>query len=57
MSQAEKSYEGEGVEERRAQSKLTERVGVPLIRRSKSTNLKWSTWIWRLGLRKPRAKG
>ena len=56
MSQAEKSYEGEGVTERRAQRKLTERVGVPLIRRSKSTNLKWRTWTWRLGFRKPRGK-
>jgi hypothetical protein len=43
------SYESEGVAERRAQRELTERVGVRLVRRSKSHNLKWRTWAWRFG--------
>lgn len=45
------SYESEGVAERRAQKVLTEKVGVSLVRRSKGSNLKWSTWKWRFGLR------
>jgi hypothetical protein len=52
MSPTAGSYEGEGVTERRAQRELTERVGVPLVRRSRSHNLKWRTWTWRLGLRR-----
>lgn len=51
MVEAPKSYEAEGVAERRAQKKLTERVGVTLVRRSKASNLKWSTWKWRVGFR------
>jgi hypothetical protein len=45
-------YESEGVAERRAQRQLTERVGVRLVRRSKSHNLKWRTWTWRFGFRR-----
>ena len=45
-------YEGEGMAERRAQTELTERVGVRLVRRSKSHNLKWRTWTWRFGFRR-----
>jgi hypothetical protein len=45
------SYEGEGAAQRRAQRKLTDRVGVRLVRPSKSHNLKWRTWTWRFGLR------
>jgi hypothetical protein len=48
---ATKSYESEGVAERQAQKVLTERVGMTLVRRSKSNNFKWSTWKWRFGLR------
>ena len=50
MSPTTGSYEGEGAAERRAQRKLTETVGVRLIQRSRSHNLKWRTWTWRLGL-------
>jgi hypothetical protein len=52
MSPTTGSYEGEGIAERRAQRELTERVAVPLVRRSKSNNLRWSTWRWRLGIRR-----
>jgi hypothetical protein len=45
------SYESEGVAERRAQKKLTEKVGVSLVRRGKTSNFKWSTWKWRFGMR------
>jgi hypothetical protein len=45
------TYESEGVAERQAQKELTERVGVTLVRRSGSSNFKWSTWKWRLGMR------
>jgi hypothetical protein len=51
MSPTAGPYEGEGVAER-AQRELTERVGVRLVRRSKSHNLKWRTWTWRFGLRR-----
>jgi hypothetical protein len=44
MSPTTGSYESEGVAERRAQRELTERVGVRLVRRSKSHNLEWRTW-------------
>jgi hypothetical protein len=47
----ESSYESEGVTERQAQKVLTEKVGVTLVRRSKASNFKWSTWKWRFGLR------
>ena len=43
MSPTTGSYEGEGAAERRAQRKLTETVGVPLVQRDKSHNLKWRT--------------
>jgi hypothetical protein len=52
MSPTTGSYDGEGAAERRAQKKLTETVGVPLVQRDKSHNLKWRTWTWRLGLRR-----
>jgi len=32
-------------------ARFAERVGVTLVRRSKSSNFKWSTWKWRFGLR------
>jgi hypothetical protein len=48
---ATESYESEGVTERQAQKALTEKVGVTLVRRSKASNFKWSTWKWRFGLR------
>jgi hypothetical protein len=51
MIQATEQREGEGVAERRAQKELTDRVAVRLERPSKSSNLKWSTWRWRFGLR------
>ncbi len=51
MSEATKSYEAEGVAERRTQRELTDKVAVPLAQRSKSSNLKWSTWKWRVGIR------
>jgi hypothetical protein len=40
-----------GTLEGRRQKELTERLGVRPLRRSKGTNLKWSTWKWRLGMR------
>jgi hypothetical protein len=51
MSQATEKREEEGVAERRAQRELTDRVAVRLERRSKSSNLRWSTWRWRFGFR------
>jgi hypothetical protein len=51
MSQATEQQEEEGVAERRAQRELTDRVAVRLERRSKSSNLRWSTWRWRFGFR------
>jgi hypothetical protein len=33
------------------QKELTERLCVMPMRRSKGTNLKWSTWKWRLRMR------
>jgi hypothetical protein len=51
MSQATEQRKGEGVAERRAQKELTDRVAVRLERRSKSSNLTWSTWRWRFGFR------
>jgi hypothetical protein len=51
MDSTTQSYETEGVAERKAQKELTDRVGVSLVRRSKSGHFKWSTWKWRLGMR------
>ncbi len=51
MNPAIESRESEGVAERRAQKELTQRVGVSLVRRSKSSNLDWSTWKRRFGMR------
>lgn len=51
MSQVAQHAQDEGVAERRAQSELTDRVAVRLVRRSKARNLRWSTWRWRLGVR------
>jgi hypothetical protein len=56
MSPTAGSYEGEGVAELRAQRELSERVGVRLVRRSRSHNLKWRAWTWRFGLHRG-AKG
>jgi hypothetical protein len=52
MSLTAESFEGEGAAERRAQRELTDRVGVRLVRPSKSHNLKWRTWTWRFGFRR-----
>ena len=52
MSQATEPREFEGVAERRAQRELTDRVAVRLVRRGKLSNLKWSTWSWRPGIRR-----
>ena len=52
MSPTAYSYEGEGGAERRAQRELTDKVAVRLVQRSAWTNLKWSTWSWRLGIRR-----
>jgi hypothetical protein len=41
-----------GTVERRRQKELTERLGVMPVRRSNGTNLKWSTWKRRLGMRR-----
>jgi hypothetical protein len=51
MSQATEQREGVGIAAQRAQKELTDRVAVRLERRNKSSNLKWSTWPWRFGLR------
>ena len=52
MSPTTGSYESEGGAERRAQRELTDRVAVRLVQRSPWTNLKLSTWSWRLGIRR-----
>jgi hypothetical protein len=52
MDPAIRSYEAEGVAERRVQKALTEKVGIRLVQRGKSHNLRWRTWTWRLGLRR-----
>jgi hypothetical protein len=51
MSTATESPPIHGTEERLRQKELTERLGVTPVRRSKSSNLKWSTWKWRLRMR------
>lgn len=56
MNQVTEPCEAEGAAERRAPTELTERVAVPLARRSRASNLKWSTWRWRLGSRKPQTE-
>jgi hypothetical protein len=33
------------------QKQLTQRLGVMPVRRIKASNLKWSTWKWRLRIR------
>jgi hypothetical protein len=42
--------EGEGVAERRAQTELTQRVGVTLERQGKTGKTSWSTWKRRFGI-------
>lgn len=42
--------EGEGVAERRAQTDLTQRVGVTLERQGKTGKLSWSSWKRRFGI-------
>jgi hypothetical protein len=49
MSSATESNPNDGSAQREAQKDLTARLGAPLVRRAKTTNLKWSTWKWRLG--------
>jgi hypothetical protein len=56
MNPAIESPESEGAAERLAQKELTERVGVSLVRRGKSKNLKWSTWKERFAMRVEEAK-
>jgi hypothetical protein len=53
MSEATDRHEAEGVVERRAQEGHADTIGVPgpWVRPSKSSNLRWSTWRWRLGTR------
>ena len=41
----------QGTVQQRRQVELTERLGVLPARRSKGTNLKWTTWKSRLGMR------
>ncbi len=52
MSQAIEQLETEGGAERRAQRELTDKVAVRLVQQSRWNNLKWSTWLWRIGLRR-----
>ena len=40
-----------GTPQLQRQKELTERLCVMPVRRSKGTNLKWSTWKWRLRMR------
>jgi len=54
MRPTAQSYESEGGAERRAQRELTDKVAVRLVQRSAWTNLKWSTWSGRLGIRRSR---
>jgi hypothetical protein len=49
MSSATESPHGSA--QLRRQKELTERLCITPVRRSKGTNLKWSTWKWRLGMR------
>jgi hypothetical protein len=52
MSQATtEPREAEGVAEARARRKLTNSVGRTLTPRSRLTNVKWSTWRGRLGIK------
>jgi hypothetical protein len=51
MSSATESTPIHGTEERLRQKELTERLGVTPMRRSKTSNFKWSTWKWRLRMR------
>jgi hypothetical protein len=50
MIHATEPREAAGIAEQRAQQELTDRVGVRLVRRSRSRNLRWRTWTWRFGL-------
>jgi hypothetical protein len=49
MSPTTPSDEGQGAADRRAQTELTERVGVRLVQQGKSHNPKWRTWTSRFG--------
>ena len=49
MTSATEAPPSHGTSER--QKQLTERLGVMPVRRSKASNLKWSTWKWRLRMR------
>jgi hypothetical protein len=51
MNSATKSPPTHGTAERLRQKLLTERLGVLPVRRSRASNLKWSTWKWRLHMR------
>jgi len=53
MNSATKSPPSHGTTEGLRQKLLTERLGVMPARRSKASNLKWSTWKWRLRMRGP----
>jgi hypothetical protein len=49
MNSATEPPASHGTSER--QKQLTQRLGVMPVRRSKASNLKWSTWKWRLRMR------
>jgi hypothetical protein len=49
MNSPTESPPSHGTSER--QKLLTQRLGVMPVRRSKASNLKWSTWKWRLRMR------
>ena len=51
MSQATEPRGGQGVADERVQRELTSKVGTTLIRRTKPSNGRWSTWRGRLGIR------
>ena len=50
MNSATESTHGSAQLQR--QKELTERLCILPARRSKGHNLKWSTWKWRLGMRR-----
>jgi hypothetical protein len=50
MSDVATGYESDDAVARRVQRALTDKVAVRLVRRSRSRNLRWSTWAERLGI-------
>jgi hypothetical protein len=51
MQPVTESQESHGTTERLRQEHLTERLGTLPARRAKTSNFKWATWKWRLGMR------